>query len=72
MATETLPFDAARTIASATGQAELLADAMASGDARYIANALGVIARVRGMLPKGTTMVFRNEYHPMPGPICDD
>lgn len=49
MATETLPFDAARTITSAEGQAELLADAMASGDAGYIANALGVIARARGM-----------------------
>ncbi len=49
MATETLPFDAARTIASEEGQAELLADAIATGDARYIANVLGVIARARGM-----------------------
>jgi len=49
MATETLPFDAARTLTSAEAQAELLSDAMASGDAGYIANALGVIARARGM-----------------------
>ena len=49
MAMETLPFDAAHTITSAEAQAELLADAMATGDAGYIANALGVIARARGM-----------------------
>lgn len=49
MATQTLPFDASRIITSPEGQAELLADAMASGDAGYIANALGVIARARGM-----------------------
>lgn len=49
MATKTMPFDAARTIASPEAQAELLADAMRSGDAGYIANALGVIARARGM-----------------------
>jgi probable addiction module antidote protein len=49
MATKTLPFDAARYLASPEAQAELLSDAMASGDAGYIANALGVIARARGM-----------------------
>jgi probable addiction module antidote protein len=49
MATKTLPFDAARHLASAEAQAELLSDAVASGDAGYIANALGVIARARGM-----------------------
>ena len=49
MATTTLPFDAARYLGSAESQAELLSDALASGDAGYIANALGVIARARGM-----------------------
>ncbi len=49
MAKQTVPFDAARTITSPEAQAELLADAMRSGDAGYIANALGVIARARGM-----------------------
>ena len=49
MATKTPPFDAARYLASPEAQAELLSDAMASGDAGYIANALGVIARARGM-----------------------
>ena len=33
MATKTLPFDAARYLASPEAQAELLSDAMASGDA---------------------------------------
>jgi len=49
MPSQTLPFDAARTITSPEAQAELLSDAMASGNAAYIANALGVIARARGM-----------------------
>ncbi|WP_295143851.1 addiction module antidote protein [uncultured Reyranella sp.] len=49
MATKTVPFDAARYIDSAEAQAELLTDALESGDAGYIANALGVIARARGM-----------------------
>jgi probable addiction module antidote protein len=49
MATKTLPFDAARYLGSAEGQAELLNDALESGNAGYIANALGVVARARGM-----------------------
>ena len=43
------PFDAARYITSLEGQQELLDDAFASGNASYIADALGVIARARGM-----------------------
>jgi len=46
---ETLPFDSARYLGDAEAQAELLADAFGSGDAGYIANALGVVARARGM-----------------------
>lgn len=49
MAEETLPFDEAKFITSREGQAELLADAFDSGDPGYIANALGIIARARGM-----------------------
>jgi probable addiction module antidote protein len=45
----TLPFDAARYLKSPESQAELLSDAFANGDARYIATALGVVARARGM-----------------------
>jgi DNA-binding phage protein len=43
MATKTTPSDAARYISSLDSQAELLADALESGDAGYIANAIGVI-----------------------------
>jgi len=46
---ETKPFDAARYLTSPQSQQELLDDAFASGSAAYIADALGVIARARGM-----------------------
>jgi probable addiction module antidote protein len=49
MALETLPFDAAPYLADPKAQAELLTDALETGDASYIANALGTIARARGM-----------------------
>lgn len=49
MATKTVPFDAADILDDAESQADLLADAFESGDASYIANALGVVARARGM-----------------------
>jgi probable addiction module antidote protein len=45
----TKPFDAARYLTSPESQQELLNDAFASGSASYIADALGVIARARGM-----------------------
>ena len=45
----TEPFDPARFLASPEAQEELLNDALASGDAGYVAQALGVIARARGM-----------------------
>jgi probable addiction module antidote protein len=46
---KTEPFDAARYIADPEDQQDLLDDAFASGSASYIASALGVIARARGM-----------------------
>jgi probable addiction module antidote protein len=49
MAIKTQPYDPARHLTSPEAQAELLSDAMQTGDAGYIANALGVIARARGM-----------------------
>ena len=49
MPVRTIPFDPARYLGSRKAQAELLADAISSGDAGYIAAALGVIARARGM-----------------------
>ena len=42
-------FDAARYLTSADSQAELLNDALGTGDAGYVAHTLGVIARARGM-----------------------
>ncbi|TPI19424.1 MULTISPECIES: addiction module antidote protein [unclassified Mesorhizobium] len=49
MALKTTPFDATEYFDDAESQAELLADAFETGDATYIAHALGVIARARGM-----------------------
>jgi probable addiction module antidote protein len=47
--TKTEPFDTARYLTTAEAQAELLNDALATGSAAYVAQALGVIARARGM-----------------------
>jgi probable addiction module antidote protein len=49
MATKTIPFEAAEHLGSPEDQAELLNDAFESGNAAYIANALGIVARARGM-----------------------
>lgn len=44
-----IPFDASEFLDDAESQAYLLNDALASGHAGYIADALGIIARARGM-----------------------
>ena len=49
MVLETFPVDLAAFFESEEAQAELLNDALATGHAGYIANALGIIARARGM-----------------------
>lgn len=49
MMVKTEPFDPARYLTTAKSQEELLNDALASGDAGYVSQALGVIARARGM-----------------------
>jgi probable addiction module antidote protein len=49
MPIETTPFDAAEYLGSPEAQAELFRDALETGDAGYIAHALGVIVRARGM-----------------------
>src|ERR1700678_201511 len=46
---KTEPFDAARSLTSPDSQAGLLHDALGSGEDTYVARALGVIARARGM-----------------------
>jgi probable addiction module antidote protein len=43
------PWDGSEFIAEPDAQADLLADALESGDARYVAHALGLIAKARGM-----------------------
>lgn len=43
------PFDAAEFLTTAESQMELLTEAFESGDATFIARALGVVAKVRGM-----------------------
>ncbi len=49
MALETLPFDAAPYFSNPEDQAELLAEAFETGEVRYIALALGTVARAKGM-----------------------
>ncbi|MFZ0605874.1 MAG: addiction module antidote protein [Roseiarcus sp.] len=49
MKLKTTPFDPADFLDTKESQIELLADAVESGDSRYIADALGTIARARGM-----------------------
>lgn len=49
MATKTLPYDPAEHLTDPVDQAELLNDAFASGNAAFIAQAVGTIARARGM-----------------------
>jgi len=44
---ETIPFDAAEYFDSAESQAELLADAVQTGERVYIAHALNIVARAR-------------------------
>ncbi len=49
MSIKTQPFDEAKYMIDPADQADLLTDALDSGDATYITNALGIIARARGM-----------------------
>ncbi len=49
MPLETRLFDGSEHLEDAESQMELLADAFETGDATYIAHALGVVARARGM-----------------------
>ena len=52
MAIETKPFDPAEHLDSAADQADLLSDALDAADPRYIAYALGAVARARGGIAK--------------------
>src|SRR5690606_13931384 len=64
MSLRTIPFDPAEYLGRAEAQAELLADAFESGDANYITNALGIVARARGMsaIAKGAVVTREALY----------
>ena len=49
MPLETTVFDPVEFLDTPEAQTELLDDALASGNAAYVAHALGVVARARGM-----------------------
>ena len=49
MAITTKPFDAAKYLTEDIDQIDLITDALDTGNAGYIAAALGTIARARGM-----------------------
>jgi probable addiction module antidote protein len=49
VAVKTYPFDGSEFLEDPQSQAELIADALATGNAGYVAHALGVVARARGM-----------------------
>lgn len=49
MVIKTTPFDAAKYLKDPDAQADLLQDALETGEAGYVAHALGVIVRARGM-----------------------
>ncbi len=49
MPIKTIPYDPADDLADEKDQVELLAEAFASGDQKFIASALGAVARARGM-----------------------
>ena len=55
MATELRPFDAAEYLNDAEDEADLLNAAVADGDHRYIAAALGAVARAHGGIGKLAT-----------------
>ena len=49
MGVETRPFEPDKYFQTPEAQAHLLTEAMASGDAGHIADAVGIIARARGV-----------------------
>lgn len=48
METKIIPFDAAEYLQDRRTQIALLKDAIASGNAQYLANAIGAVVRARG------------------------
>lgn len=65
MTIKTRQFDAARYLKDdPEGQVELIADALSTGNAGYVAHALGAVARARGMtrLARDTGMSRESLY----------
>ena len=46
---ELLPFEPEKHFTTPASQADLLIDAFESGDAAYLADAIGIVARARGV-----------------------
>lgn len=61
MPLETFPIDLAPFYDSEKAQQDLLNDALASGHAGYIANALGIVARARGMSALAAETGFKRQ-----------
>lgn len=61
MPLETFPVDLAPFYDTEEAQEALLNDALASGHAGYIANALGVVARARGMSALASETGFKRQ-----------
>lgn len=57
MTAETTPFDAAKYLGDPKEQAVFLRDALETGDAGYVARALNVIIRARGMSQAARSVV---------------
>ena len=49
MRTKTLPFDPTEHLGTPEAQAEYISAALETGDAAFIADSLGIVARARGM-----------------------
>jgi len=64
MAVKTIAFDAAKYLKSERAQIELISDALRTGNAGYIAAAIGTVARARGMteLAKETGLKRQSLY----------
>ena len=72
MSLETLPFDAATYLKTPGSQTELIADALESGDAAYIAAALDIVGRTRGKAETARQVgVTSTSLYKAPSENCD-
>lgn len=64
MTTKTKPLNAAKFFPDDAAQADVITDALATGHVGYIAAALGIVARARGMTAvAGDTGLSRQSLH---------